>query len=588
MSQKHLMSGNEAIARGAWEAGCSFGSGYPGTPSSEILPVLTKLGGAYTEWAPNEKGALEAVAGASLTGARCICTMKHVGLNVAADPFFTLSYTGVNGGIMIISADDPEMHSSQNEQDNRNYARAAKVPMLEPSTAQEALEFTKLAFELSERHDTPVMLRVTTRLCHSDGVVETGEREGGADACAPEKQSGKYVMIPGRARARRIVIAERTRALREWGETATVNRIERGDKSIGIISSGIAYEYAKEVMPEASFLKLGLTWPLPEKLIRDFAASVDKVYVIEELDLFLTEQVRGLGVTVEALPEELQLGELSPLRVAEALTPSPSPMPPQTAAGRGESEGEPLPARPPQLCAGCPHRGPFHILRKLRLFVTGDIGCYTLGTLPPLQALDTCLCMGAGIGMAHGINQACGEKQKAVAVIGDSTFMHSGITGLLNIAYNQSPTVVMILDNSITAMTGGQNHPGTGVKMNGQPGGTADLEAICRACGIPNVRRFDPRNLEQTEEVIRTAVDSDEPWVIIATHPCVLITRERGDVYMIDNETCIQCGACLRIGCPAIAATVREDGKRQPVIDASLCTGCSLCAQVCPKAAIRQ
>ena len=580
MSQKHLMSGNEAIARGAWEAGCSFGSGYPGTPSSEILPVLTKLGGAYTEWAPNEKTAMEAVAGASLTGARGICTMKHVGLNVAADPFFTLSYTGVNGGIIVVSADDPEMHSSQNEQDNRNYARAAKVPMLEPSTAQEALEFTKLAFELSERHDTPVMLRVTTRLCHSDGVVEVGEREGGAEACTPEKQSGKYVMIPGRARARRVVIAERTRALREWAETAPVNRVEKAGTNIGIISSGVAYEYAKEVMPEASFLKLGMTWPLPEQLIREFAASVDKVYVIEELDLYLTEQVRALGVTVEALPEDLQLGELSPRRVKEALTGTSSP-----AAAAGGSE---LPARPAQLCAGCPHRGPFHILRKLRVFVTGDIGCYTLGTLPPLQALDTCLCMGAGIGMAHGINQACGEKQKAVAVIGDSTFMHSGLTGLLNIAYNQSPTVVMILDNSITAMTGGQNHPGTGVKMNGEPGGRVDLEAICRACGIPNVRRFDARNLEETEEVIRTAVDSDEPWVIIATHPCVLVSRERGPLHTIDEATCIQCGACLRIGCPAITATVRADGKRQPVIDASLCTGCTLCAQVCPKHAISQ
>jgi indolepyruvate ferredoxin oxidoreductase, alpha subunit len=586
MSQKVLMSGNEAIARGAWEAGCAFGSGYPGTPSSEILPVLTKLGGAYTEWAPNEKGALEAVAGASLTGARCICTMKHVGLNVAADPFFTLSYTGVNGGIVVVVADDPEMHSSQNEQDNRQYARAAKVPMLEPSTAQEAYEFAKLAFELSEKHDTPVMLRVTTRLCHSDGVVEISDRDPVAQGCTPEKDAAKYVMIPGRARARRKVIAERTSDIREWGESAAINEIIKGGP-VGIIASGIAYQYAREVAPEASFLKLGLTWPLPAKLIQDFAATVERVYVIEELDQYLTEQVRALGIEVVALPEELQLGELSPRRVKGALGvggPETASYPPAPSLQGG---GEELPARPPQLCAGCPHRGPFHILRKLRVFVTGDIGCYTLGTLPPLQALHTCLCMGAGIGMAHGINQACGEKQKAVAVIGDSTFMHSGLTGLLNIAYNQSPTVVMILDNSITAMTGGQNHPGTGVKMCGQPGGKVDLEALCRATGIPNVRRFDPRNLEETEQVILTAVESDEPWVIIATHPCVLITRERGDVRKIEVEKCIQCGACLRIGCPAIAAEKREDGKLQPIIDASLCTGCSLCEQVCPKDAIK-
>lgn len=578
MSQKLLMSGNEAIARGAWEAGCTFGSGYPGTPSSEILPTLTKLGEAYTEWAPNEKGALESAAGASLTGARCIVTMKHVGLNVAADPFFTLSYTGVEGGIVVVSADDPEMHSSQNEQDNRHYARAAKVPMLEPADAQEALEFTKLAFELSEKHDTPVLLRVTTRLCHSDAGVEIGEHEGGTEACIPEKAAEKYVMIPGRARARRRVIAERTNALREWAETASINRIEPGDTSMGIITAGVAYEYAREVAPQASFLKLGLTWPLPENLIRQFAQTVEKVYVIEELDTYLADQVRALGVTVEPLPESLQLGELSPARVRAGLQGgdfAPTPLPE-------------LPARPPQLCPGCPHRGVFHILRKLRLFVTGDIGCYTLGTLPPLQALDTCLCMGAGIGMVHGINQACGAKQRAVAVIGDSTFMHSGLTGLLNIAYNQSPSVVIILDNSITAMTGGQDHPGTGRTMSGQTGGKANLELLCRGAGIETVVRFDAGDLQQTEQVIRAAVESDQPAVLIAQRPCVLISRERGEAYHIDTEVCIQCGACLRLGCPAIFTVPGESGRHQPVIDASLCTGCSLCAQVCPKQAIQQ
>ncbi|MEN6547516.1 MAG: indolepyruvate ferredoxin oxidoreductase subunit alpha [Armatimonadia bacterium] len=572
------MSGNEAIARGAWEAGCSFGSAYPGTPSSEILPALTKLGGAYTEWAPNEKGALESAAGASLTGARCLVTMKHVGVNVAADPLFTLSYMGVTGGLVIVCADDPHMHSSQNEQDSRQYARAAKIPMLEPADTQEALDFTKLAFELSERFDTPVILRVTTRLSHSDGVVEINDRQERPAACEPEKNAEKCVMIPVRARARRKLIAERTAKLRELGAEASFNRTEPGDKSLGIVSSGIAYQYAREVAPEASFLKLGLTWPLPADLIRRFAQSVDRLVVIEELDPFLTEQVRALGLTVEELPETLQIGELSPARVRAALSGEDFIAQPRTD----------LPGRPPQLCAGCPHRGVFHTLRKLRLLVTGDIGCYTLGTTPPLQALHTCLCMGAGIGMVHGINQACGSKQKAVAVIGDSTFMHSGLTGLLNIAYNQSPSVVIILDNSTTAMTGGQDHPGTGVTMAGQTGGRVDLPALCRATGIENVTVFNPADLAQTESVIREAVDSEGPAVLIARRPCILISRERGAAFAIDEELCIQCGACLRLGCPAISAYENAQGKRQPVIDATMCTGCSLCAQVCPKQAIAQ
>ena len=591
MSQKHLMSGNEAIAQGAWEAGCAFGSGYPGTPSSEILPVLTKLGReggreggsagfqpAYTEWAVNEKGALEAAAGASLTGARCLVTMKHVGLNVAADPFFTLSYTGVKGGLVIVCADDPQMHSSQNEQDSRHFARAAKVPMLEPADAQEALEFTRLAFELSERHDTPVLLRVTTRLSHSDGVVVTGAREQPDAACLPTPEPEKYVMIPARARARRKLMAERTAAIRAWNETATVNEIIAGSPEIGLIASGIALQYAREVLPEAAVLKLGMTWPLPEQLIRSFAATVQMLYVIEELDPYLTESIRALGVTVEPLPESLQLGELSPARVRAGL--QGRDYAPQVLAD--------LPARPPQLCPGCPHRGVFHILRKLKLFVTGDIGCYTLGTLPPLQALHTCLCMGAGIGMVHGINQACGGKQKAVAVIGDSTFMHSGMTGLLNIVYNQSPSVVIILDNSTTAMTGGQDHPGTGATLSGRPGRQVDLEALCRGAGVAHVTTFEPADLKVTEAAIREALASDGPAVLIGRRPCVLITREHGAPRVIDEALCVQCGACLRLGCPAISARVLGDGKKQPVIDTSLCMGCTLCAQVCPKDAIIQ
>lgn len=575
MSEKILLSGNEAIARGAWEAGCTFGSGYPGTPSSEILPALTRLGEVYTEWAPNEKGALEAASGASLTGARCLATMKHVGLNVAADPFFTLSYTGVTGGLVIVCADDPHMHSSQNEQDNRHFARAAKVPLLEPADAQEAYEMTKQAFALSEAFDTPVMLRVTTRLSHSDGVVSVGERAAPPPCGLPEKNPEKYVMIPGRARARRKVIAERTRQLRE-APPAGLNRLEAGDPALGIITSGIAYQYAREAAPGASFLKLGLTWPLPEALIHDFAATVSRLVVIEELDLYLTGEVRALGLTVEALPESLQLGELSPARVRAALQGSDVPA----------AAGDDLPSRPPQLCAGCPHRGVFHALRQLKVFVTGDIGCYTLGTLPPLQALHTCLCMGGGIGQVHGLNQACGGAQRAVAVIGDSTFVHSGLTGLINIVYNQSPSVVIILDNATTAMTGGQDHPGTGQTLRGIPGGQLDLAAICRAVGVRQVEIFDPADLAATTNALKAALDAGEPAVLIARRPCVLIDPHREPAYRVAVSRCIQCGACLRLGCPAISATVNEAGKRRPVIDATLCTGCRLCAQVCPKAAI--
>ena len=575
MPLKTLLSGNEAIARGAWEAGCTFGSGYPGTPSSEILPALTKLGECYTEWSVNEKCAFEAASGASLAGARCLVTMKHVGLNVAADPFFTQSYTGVNGGMVVISADDPHMHSSQNEQDNRHYARAAKVPMLEPATAQEAYDFTRLAYELSERFDTPVMLRVVTRLCHSDGIVEVGERQAPAP-CEPVKDPGKYVMIPARARQRRVVMSERTEALRAALPELGPNRMEPGDPAIGIIAAGVAYQYAKEAAPQASFLKLGMTWPLDERLIRQFAASVQKLYVVEELDPYLATEVRALGLTVEALPESLQRGELSPARVGAALQGQDVPPP----------EKSDLPLRPPQLCPGCPHRGVYVGLNRLKVYVTGDIGCYTLGSLPPLEALHTCLCMGAGIGQVHGLNQACGERQKAVAVIGDSTFIHSGITGLANIAYNNSPSTVVILDNSTTAMTGGQDHPGTGRTLSGRPGSKLDLEAICRGCGIEHVVTVDALDLGAVQAALREAMDLDAPAVVIARRACVLTGRPRGEPRTVLNDRCVQCGACLRIGCPAIYTVEHESGRRQPVIDPVLCFGCTLCAQVCPKDAI--
>ena len=577
MPETLLMSGNEAIARGAWEAGCRFGAGYPGTPSSEILPALTALGDCYTEWSVNEKCALEAASGASLTGARSIVTMKHVGLNVAADPFFTLSYTGVGGGLVVVSADDPAMHSSQNEQDNRQYARAAKVPMLEPCTAQEALEFTRLAFELSEQFDTPVLLRETTRLSHGDGIVTVGERGVGSGPCAPEKQAEKYVMIPARARQRRVVMAERTRKLREFSERTELNRREPGDPAIGIISSGMAYEYAKEVRPDASFLKLGFTWPLPERLIRGFAASVVKLYVIEELDLFLTEQIRALGVTVEPLPESLQLGELSPARVRAAL---------QGADALAEVDAS-LPMRPPQLCAGCPHRGVFHILRKLKLFVAGDIGCYTLGTLPPLLALDTCLCMGAGVGQVHGINQACGGKQRAVAVIGDSTFVHSGVAPLIDMVWNRSQAVLIILDNQTTAMTGHQPtaaSSATGSSADGTPEESAplDLVRLCKAAGVKDVTVVDPYRLDRIFAALRQALAGDRPSVIITNRPCgLLATVQRQAPLAIDADLCQGCLQCAQLACPALVV----EGEKGRIVQ-ELCRGCTLCSQVCSFGAV--
>ncbi len=577
--RKILLSGNEAIAHGAWAAGCSFGSGYPGTPSSEILPALTKLGDAYTEWAVNEKCALEAASGASLTGARCLVTMKHVGLNVAADPLFTLSYTGVNGGIVIVSADDPAMHSSQNEQDNRHYARAAKVPMLEPADSQEAMDFTYLAFELSERFDTPVILRVTTRVCHSESpVIVSGERRTVSPVSLPAPQTEKYVMIPAFARRRRQLLHQRLAAVRAWNENSAVNCLIEGSPEIGIIAAGVAYQYAREAVPQASFLKLGMTWPLPEQLIRSFAQTVRKLYVIEELDPFLSESIRALGLRVETLSESLYVGELNPQRVQAALLGGDVP---------ATKEHADLPLRPPQLCAGCPHRGVFYILRRLKLYVTGDIGCYTLGTLPPLQALHTCLCMGAGVGQLHGIQQVCGTRQPVVAVIGDSTFLHSGVTGLLNIVYNQSASVVIILDNGTTAMTGGQDHPGTGRTLSGRPGKRIDLEALCRGIGVDFVCTVNPRDLAATEKAIREALAYEGPAVIIARAPCVLQQRPENKAYQLDESLCVQCEACLRLGCPAIYVSKTENEKRQPHIDPVLCVGCSLCAQICPKQAIK-
>ncbi len=577
LSRTLLLSGNEAIARGAWEAGVRFGSGYPGTPSSEILPALKDLGGSYVEWSVNEKVALEAAAGASIAGARCLVTMKHVGLNVAADPLFTLAYTGVAGGLVIISADDPSMHSSQNEQDNRHYARAAKVPMLEPADSQEAHDFTLQAFELSERFDTPVILRPVTRVCHSDGLVEVGERTEVDLRGDLDTNARKYVMIPAWACERRAIMADRIAGLVALAEESDLNREEMGDRSLGIIASGVAYEYAREVFPEASFLKLGMSWPLPPERIRRFAAQVERLFVVEELDPFLTEQIRALGVMVEPVDERFRLGELTPGRVREMITGEAPP---------GTAPDPDLPPRPPGLCAGCPHRSVFAALRKLRAYVTGDIGCYTLGTLAPLEALHTCLCMGAGLSEAHGIQKVRGHETPVVAVIGDSTFTHSGITGLVNIAYNAGVSTVAILDNRTTAMTGGQVHPGVGETLSGMPGRELDFEALARAVGIDDVFVVDPYDMAATEEALRAAMASPEPSVVIARRECALMARAHRPAPELDEERCTRCGACIRLGCPALSA-FDDGGKRpRPRIDTSLCTGCTMCVQVCPVSAL--
>jgi indolepyruvate ferredoxin oxidoreductase alpha subunit len=574
LSKTLLLSGNEAIARGAWEAGARLGSGYPGTPSSEILPALIALGDVYCEWSVNEKVALEVAAGASVAGARSLVTMKHVGLNVAADPLFTMAYTGVEGGLVIISGDDPSMHSSQNEQDNRNYARAAKLPMLEPSDSREAREMTMRAFELSEEFDTPVILRPVTRVCHSDGLVEVGERQEVELRGDLEKQPEKYVMVPAYARKRRVEMAERIAQLVALAEEdGDLNREEMGDRSLGIIASGVAYQYAKEAFPEASFLKLGMVWPLPPERIRQFAAKVDRLFVVEELDPFLTEQILAMGVALEPVDESFRIGELTPGRVREMIAGESQPQ------AQGEAG---LPPRPPTLCAGCPHRSVFLALRRLKAFVTGDIGCYTLGTLAPLEALHTCLCMGAGINEAHGIQKMRGHEAPVVAVIGDSTFTHSGITGLVNVAYNAGVSTVLILDNRTTAMTGGQVHPGIGVTLSGLPGRELDFVKLADAVGIEDVRVVDPYDMAATEQAIREAMANPQPSVVIARRECVLHVREHPPAPQLDEERCIRCGRCIRIGCPAIFDGSGEGERPLPRIDPVLCNGCTMCAQVCP------
>lgn len=573
---KKLLIGNEAVARGLYEGGLRVASSYPGTPSTEITECIAKYDDVYSEWAPNEKVAMEVAVGSAIAGARSFCGMKHVGLNVAADPLFTASYTGVNAGMVIAVADDPGMHSSQNEQDSRHYAKAAKLLMLEPSDSEECLEYAKAAYELSEKFDTPVILRLTTRVAHSRSIVNIGERNdiGVKDYV---KNPGKYVMMPAMAKKRHIVVEDRMVAEREWAETASINTVEYNDKKIGVISSGICYQYAKEALGDrVSYLKLGCVNPLPIELIKNFAANCDKVYVLEELDPFIEEHCKQIGIDVIGKDAFTLQGEYSQNLIAKVIFGETKP------TMKADID---IPARPPVLCAGCPHRGLYYALKKLKLTVSGDIGCYTLGALPPIGMMDTCVCMGASVSALHGRNKANENNCKnSVAVIGDSTFIHSGITGLIDIAYNQSNSTVIILDNSITGMTGHQDNPTTGKTIKGDPTTAVSLELLAKAVGIDRVRVVDPYNLKECEDVIREEVAADEPSVVISRRPCALLKYVKHNPPLkINKDKCVGCKMCMKIGCPAISM---RDGKSE--IDFTQCVGCNVCSQLCKFDAIEE
>ena len=568
---KKLMLGNAAVARGLYEAGCGLISSYPGTPSTEITEQAAQYDEIYCEWAPNEKVAMEVAFGAALAGKRSACVMKHVGVNVAADPLFTIAYTGVNAGMVICVADDPGMHSSQNEQDSRHYAVSAKLPMLEPADSEEARAFAKRAFQLSEEYDTPVFLKLCTRIAHSQSIVELGEREE-VPAKPYEKNIAKYVMVPGNARPRHPIVEERTQRLTAYAETTDLNREELGtDRTLGIITSSTCYQYAREVFgPHASILKLGLVNPLPREKILAFAAKVDQVLVLEELDPVIETHCRNLGLTVLGKDRLPMVGEFSQGLVAQKIR--------DTARPWMELE-ENITPRPPVLCAGCPHRGLFYTLAKHKVTVLGDIGCYTLAAYEPLYAIETCECMGASVSSIHGFNKALGQDSegKTVAVLGDSTFMHSGMTGLANIAYNQSNSTVIILDNSTTGMTGHQQNPTTGKNLRGDPAGKIDLETLCRAMGIRRVRVVDPYDLKATEEVVTEELAAPEPSVIITRRPCVLLRSvEKHPPYQVEPDKCKGCKMCMRIGCPAISWK-----DKKAVIDPTQCVGCGVCEQLC-------
>lgn len=571
---KKLMLGNEAVARGAYEAGVKVVSSYPGTPSTEITETIAKYNEIYSEWAPNEKVAVEVAIGASFGGARALSAMKHVGLNVAADPLFTVSYTGVNGGLVIVVADDPGMHSSQNEQDSRHYAMAAKVPMLEPSDSSECLEYTKLAYELSEKYDSPILLRLSTRVSHSQSMVETDDR---VELKLKEytKNPQKYVMMPAMARVRHVAVEQRCADLAEFAETSNLNKVELNDTKIGIITSGAAYQYAKEALPNASFLKLGMVYPLPTKLIQDFASKVDTLYVIEELDDFIETHCKKNGLNVIGKQLFSLLGEINSAIIKEKILKE------TTETTKLDQQA---PGRPPVLCPGCPHRGVFYVLNKLKLYVSGDIGCYTLGAMAPLSAIDACVCMGASVSMLHGFDKARGKTEalKSVAVIGDSTFIHSGITGLIDIVYNKGNSTVIILDNSITGMTGHQQNPTTGYTIKNEPTTNVDLVKLAQAVGVKRIQVCDPFQLAEFEKIVKEELDADEPSVIIAQRPCALLkTVKPQPAFAVDQDKCTGCKMCMRLGCPAI--TIKD---KKAAIDPVQCTGCTLCEKVCKFGAI--
>jgi len=576
---KKLLSGNEAIARGAYEAGVRVASAYPGTPSTEILETIaSEFPEIYAEWAPNEKVALEVGVGCSFAGGRTLVAMKHVGVNVAADPLFTLSYTGVRGGLVLVCADDPGMHSSQNEQDSRNYAKFAKIPMLAPSDSQEAKDFVIQALEISEQFDTPVMLLSTTRISHSKSLVELFERNETEPPEGFVKEPRKFVMIPAHGRLRHAVVEERLEKLKAYSNESPLQKMEMMGTEVGIVTSGISYQYSREVMPDASILKLGMVYPLPEKLIREFASKVDKLYVVEELDPFFEEQIRQMGLEVQGIGK--RLGELSPDVLMEFFHGVKAP--------EQDAPAEmPLPGRPPAMCAGCPHRSVFYMLKKKGLTVTGDIGCYTLSVLPPLEVMDTCVCMGASIGSAMGIEKATGRSDNVVAVIGDSTFVHSGITGLVDMVYNKSKGTVIILDNDTTAMTGRQEHPGTGRTLMGEETKRLDFVELAKVLGIEYVKEVNPYDLDMLDAVIDEAVGLDKLALIITNQPCLLLRREpRSRVAEVDPDSCIGCQLCLNLGCPAISS-ISPDDKRVE-IDPMLCSGCMVCAKICRTESIKE
>ena len=567
---KKLMIGNQAVAEGLHDGGLGIVSSYPGTPSTEITEFLSKFDDIHSEWAPNEKVACEVAFGSSLAGARSACAMKHVGLNVAADPLFTLSYTGVNGGLVICVADDPAMHSSQNEQDSRHYAMASKVPMLEPADSMEAYTFAKNAFELSEKFDTPVLLRMCTRIAHSQSIVETSDKVP-ATLKDYEKNPAKYIMTPANAIKRHPLVEERTLKLQEFAENCEYNVVEMNSQEIGIITSGCSYHYVKEVMgDDASILKIGMPYPLPVKLIKEFASKVKTLYVIEELDPFIENHVKALGIDCIGKEKFSILGEFSQATIAKAFD---KDLPECVSADSV------IPNRPPMMCAGCPHRGLYYTLAKNKVTALGDIGCYTLGAAPPLNALDSTLCMGASISGLHGFNLARGSEaeKKSVAVIGDSTFMHSGMTGLVNVAYNATNSTVIIVDNSITGMTGHQQNPTTGYNIKGDPAAKVDLESLCKALGINRVRVVDPYDLKACDTAVKEELAAEEPSVIISRRPCVLLKSVKPQPSLnVDNDKCKSCKRCMTLGCPAISM---KDGKAK--VDATLCVGCGVCKQLC-------